>query len=303
MSIHSRWLAAAAALVIVLAAPGAASAQLETDNNFKYNSGQDVQPVFEGWSHSPDGGFAMHFGYLNRNWVQELSIPVGPANGFEPGPADRGQPSFFYTRTQRNMFTVNVPKDWGKKELTWTITANGKTQKAIAWLQPEWEIDPAGGANTGGRTDEEFLKNKPPTIAVNSSGEASLAKPLTLTATVTDDGLPKPAAERKTAVGQETPPLLQGGTTDVPTNVPQLAPPGGGGGGGGRGRGGPQGPTVTWIVWRGPAAVTFTPRTGPVKDGQAQATAAFNKPGEYVLRARASDRVLSAAKDLTVTVK
>ena len=27
------------------------------DNNFKYNSGQDVQPVFEGWSKTADGGF------------------------------------------------------------------------------------------------------------------------------------------------------------------------------------------------------------------------------------------------------
>ena len=72
------------------------------------------------------------------------------------------------------MFTVNVPKDWGKKELIWTITANGKTQKAIGWLQPEWEIDPAGGANTGGRTDAEFLKNKPPTIAINATATASV---------------------------------------------------------------------------------------------------------------------------------
>ena len=29
------------------------------------------------------------------------------------------------------MFTVNVPKDWGKKELTWTVTANGKKQKVL----------------------------------------------------------------------------------------------------------------------------------------------------------------------------
>ena len=39
----------------------------EFDNNFKYNSGQDIQPVFEGWSQNADGSFAMHFGYLNRN--------------------------------------------------------------------------------------------------------------------------------------------------------------------------------------------------------------------------------------------
>ena len=71
----------------------------DSTNNFKYNSGQDVQPVFEGWSRNADGGFAMHFGYLNRNWAEELAIPVGPDNSVEPGGPDRGQPTFFYTRT------------------------------------------------------------------------------------------------------------------------------------------------------------------------------------------------------------
>lgn len=307
MSFHTRWFVAATALVISISVPQMARAQAEIDNNFKYNSGQDIQPVFEGWSHTPDGGFAMHFGYLNRNWVQELSIPVGPGNSIEPGGPDRGQPTFFYTRTQRNTFTVNVPKEWGKKELTWTVTANGKTQKAIAWLQPEWEIDPAGGAGTGGRTSEEALKNKPPTISINAVSVVTLPAPLSLSAAVTDDGLPKPAAggARKPAVGQETPPVLQGGTADAPVNVPSVAPPGGDGrgGGGGRGAGAPQGPTVTWIVWRGPAGATFTPRVSPAKDGQAQTSVVFTKPGEYVLRGRASDRVLTAQQDVKVTVK
>src|SRR5204862_91024 len=79
------------------------------------------------------GSFRFHFGYLNRNYVQALSIPVGPANSIEPGGPDRGQPTFFAVRTNRNMFTVTVPKDWGKKELVWTLTANGKTQKAFGW--------------------------------------------------------------------------------------------------------------------------------------------------------------------------
>src|SRR5947207_2118353 len=29
---------------------------------FKFNSGQDVQPIFEGWASNPDGSFAMYFG-------------------------------------------------------------------------------------------------------------------------------------------------------------------------------------------------------------------------------------------------
>jgi len=265
--------------------------------------------VFEGWSHLPDGGFAMHFGYLNRNWVQELSIPPGPNNSIEPGRPDRGQPGYFYTRTQRNVFTVNVPKDWGKKELVWTLVANGKTQKASGWLQAEWEIDPVGGAAQGGNTAVMGSKNQPPTFAIDAALAGTVGTPLTLNAKVTDDGLPKPPARgggaRRPAVGQETPPILQGGINDAPVNVPSLAPAGGGGaGGGGRGRGGaPTGPTVTWIVWRGPAGATFNPATAAAKDGQAQTTVVFSKPGEYVLRGRASDRQLTTARDVKVTVK
>jgi hypothetical protein len=305
MAFPARWLVLVPATVLVglLAAPSPRAQQNEIDNNFKYNSGQDVQPVFEGWSHSPDGGFAMHFGYLNRNWAQELSIPVGPNNNLDPGGPDRGQPTYFYTRTQRNMFTVNVPKDWGKKELTWTIVANGKTQKAIAWLQPEWEIDPAGGANTGGRTDDVALKNKPPTLTVDATMTATVSAPLSLNAKYSDDGLPKPTTgQRKPAIGQETPPILQGGVSDAPVNVPQVAAPAPGGGGGGRGQG-PQGPTVTWIVWRGPAGATFNPRVVPVKDGAVQTSVVFAKPGEYVLRGRATDRMLTTIRDVRVTVK
>jgi hypothetical protein len=296
-----RWLVFLAGLVAALSLPQSARAQVEIQNNFKYNSGQDIQPVFEGWSKNPDGSFVMHFGYLNRNWVETLTVPVGPANSIEPGGPDRGQPTFFYTRTNRNLFTVTVPKDWGKKELVWTLTANGKTEKAYGWLQPEWEIDPAGGAGGGGRQDEDAIKNKPPTIAVAPVSAATIANPLMLIATVTDDGLPKPTPARKPAIGQETPPILQGGP-DAPVNVPQLAGTGRGGGGGGRGQA-PTGPTVTWIVWRGPANVTFEPRVATTKDGKAQTTAAFAKPGDYVIRGRASDRLLTAFTDIKVTVK
>ena len=304
MSSKMRWLVPLAALVVLAGAPRHAIAQAEVQNNFKYNSGQDIQPIFEGWSKNPDGSFNMHFGYLNRNYVEEPTIPVGLNNSVEPGGPDRGQPTFFYPRTNRNLFRVSVPKDWGKKDLIWTITVNGKTEKAYGWLQPEWEIDPAGGAQTGGRTDKEFLSNKPPTITIDAASSVALGDTLTLNATVTDDGIPKPAPQRKPALGQETPPTLQG-NTDAPVNVPSVAGATrqAGGGGGGGGRGGAQGPTVTWTLWRGPAGVTFGQRTTPVKDGKAQTTVAFTKPGEYILRGRASDRILTADKDVRITVK
>ena len=287
----------AVALALVFGLCRSGGAQTEVDNNFKFNSGQDLQPAYEGWSRNADGSFAMHFGYLNRNWVEELSIPVGPNNSIEPGGADRGQPTFFYTRTQRNLFSVTVPKDWGKKEVVWTVTANGKPQKAFGWLQPEWEIDPAGGASTGGQTSPELLGNQPPAFTLSVPATVATGQSLPLLATVKDDGIPKPSAPKKAAIGQETPPGLQA-SNDAPVNLPQLAPrrtaP--------ADAGGVRGPFLTWMVLRGPAGANFESRTIQVKDGQAPTSVSFTTPGEYVLLGRASDRVLFTDKLVTITV-
>ncbi len=292
--------AGACALGVVLLAttPGAQQQVVEYTNNFRYNIGQSVQPVFEGWSRVPDGTFNMHFGYLNRNWVQQPHIPVGPNNQIEPGGPDRGQPTLFYTRTNRNLFTVNVPRDWGRsREVIWTITANGKTEKAVGWLQTEWEIDPVGGAQQGGNTDEDYVNNKPPALTIGPVAPVRLPAKATLTASVTDDGLPKPRGRRKPAVGQETPPTLQGGT-DAPVNVPAVTPPRPPAPAGGT----PPGLGVSWIVWRGPAAAEFEPRFAEAKDGRSTTAATFSQPGEYVLRGIANDGSKTSHALVKVTV-
>src|SRR5437764_1934170 len=284
-----RWLAWPSAVMLVLAVPNAAGAQGNPDpTSFKFNTGQDVFPVFEGWAKNPDGSYAMWFGYFNRNYAETPVLPVGPDNKIEPGAIDRGQPTFFYTRTHRMGFTVSVPSDWGKKELTGTLTVHGKAEKAVAWLQPEWEIDPLFG---GKYQSPEAQKNQPPTLALKVPSTSTVSKPTTLIASITDDGLPILKPPPKIAVGQETPPTLVAppGQIEIPVNVPTL---GEGGRGGGRGRGGEpqQGVIVTWTLWRGPAAVTFSPAlTRVVKSGDAVVTATFEKPGSYVLRAKAND--------------
>src|SRR4029453_851399 len=136
----------AAALILAGALGAGVGAQSEFANNLKHDSGQDVQPVFEGWARVPNGTFDLYFVYLNRNWVQKLHVPIGPANNIQPGGPDRGQPTFFYTRTQRKVFTVNVPADFGKKDLVWTLTVNGRTRTVYGHLKSDWEITPDGGA-------------------------------------------------------------------------------------------------------------------------------------------------------------
>ena len=129
--------AAVLALAVMLVA-AVAGAQ----TRFSYNSGQPLEPAYEGWMENPDGSFTLYFGYMNTNWQQEFDIAIGPENGFSPGAADRGQPTHFYPRRNPFLFTVRVPKDFGTQELVWTITANGVTRKAYASLRNDYLIDP-----------------------------------------------------------------------------------------------------------------------------------------------------------------
>src|SRR3977135_2621805 len=106
----------------------------------RFNSGQDVVPYFEGWIRNPDGTFDLVFGYFNRNWQEELAVSAGADKLFGPGPPDRGQPTYFLPRRQGWVFRVRVPSDFGKQVLTWTIKANGKTEKAYGELLAIEEI-------------------------------------------------------------------------------------------------------------------------------------------------------------------
>ena len=86
-----------AALTLFVSAAGMPGSAQTT-----YTSAQNVQPVFEGWERNPDGTFNMVFGYMNRNYVEELEVPVGADNAFAPGPVDRGQPTHFYPGGSRS---------------------------------------------------------------------------------------------------------------------------------------------------------------------------------------------------------
>jgi hypothetical protein len=230
-----------------------------------HTAGQGLTAAYEGWFKNPDGSFSMLFGYFNRNLKEELDIPVGDSNRFEPGPPDQGQPTHFLPRRQWGVFTVTVPQNFGTEKLTWTIIANGQATAVPAHLDARWEISPFFDVGIG---------NTPPLISFEEGGPSvqgpqgmsialatTLRNPVTLNLWVADDA--------KT---------FQGGK--LPDSPPV---------------------TVTWSKFRGPGDVKFANnkppvekgpgkwKTTPVFSGKATTTATFSEPGEYVLRVVAND--------------
>ena len=229
-------------------------------------SGDSIQPIFDGWNQNADGTATMWFGYMNRNYQQQLDVPIGPKNSFNPN-ADRGQPTHFYPRRHQYVFKVDLPKGWTKEnKLIWTVTANGETCTATGWLQPEWQVDDGVRMmNAGGAGLAPPESNEAPKIKSGSPDQTiAVGKPLKLAVEATDDGIPKP-----------------------------------------RGRGGRGGTGVKWIVYRAQGEVVFDPdETAPVygKPVGSNTVAYFGSPGVYWIRAVASDGLLEAVHDVRVTV-
>ena len=224
------------------------------------------------------------FGYFNRNWEQELAIPAGPDNTVELGGPDSGQPTYFLPRRQRFVFRVRVPREFGKKEVVWSITANGRTEHAFGSLIREQEITERVVMTNGGYNPGLTDPNKPPSVTIAPIQSAVVGSPVTLSVSVTDDGLPKP---RATAASRQTSASTFGGQVNSST-------------GGGR----PAGLTVSWMQYGGPAKVTFEAAGPmPVTDGQAVTTARFVQPGVYQFVVLASDRAMTTRVPVTVTVQ
>ena len=203
-------LAGGVAVVLLLGAASHGRAQVNrrdipiaTQPQQRFNSGQDIQPIFEGWTKNDDGSYDFLFGYLNRNYAERPHVPVGENNFFSPGEADRGQPTYFYPRTNRYQFEVHVPADFPRDaELVWEVTRQGSTQRAYGWLQAEWEID----VNTitskwshavRSRVWKNCMRNVAPSLAVEASARSvAVGQPATLTARMSDDDLPTAVPER-----------------------------------------------------------------------------------------------------------
>jgi len=260
------------------------------------SSGQAIFPAFEGWGPHKDGTIVLLLGYYNRNKGETVDIPIGPNNRIEPGGPDYGQPTHFEPSQHHGVFAIRVPKDFGTKKLTWTITANGQTTSVAFWTNPPYWIDFFEHAASG---------NKPPVIKFAASGpeltgpplgfaqtlSAAVGQPLPLKLWASDAPALRKGAEQELAAlrargnrNPAPPPAIVGGQVI------------GAGRGGSSGASEPPDITVSWRLHRAPGKVTFDPaRSGLHTKGdpkvflEATTTARFDAPGEYIVRVQVND--------------
>lgn len=220
--------------------------------------GMSVTPAFEGWYQNADGTYSLLVGYFNRNKSETLDIPVGPNNKVEPGNIDQGQPTHFQTGRQWGVFVIKVPRDFGAKVVTWTITANGETQSIPLTLNKNYPIEPF---------EEKGMGNKPPVftfggttftgppVAVAATLSGAVSQPVAITLNVEDPKQTKQGSEARA------------------------------------GRGGGAVATVSFHKFRGPGSVKFEPgRISAKTQGETVTTnATFSLPGEYLLRVQGND--------------
>ena len=295
------WTRSLAAVLALMAMTSTAGAQSRPS----YMHGQNVSPAYEGWEQDEAGNRYFLFGYMNRNWEEELDVPAGPDNNFQPGGPDAGQPTHFLPRRNRFVFRVPVPDRFGDDdEMIWTLTTAGVTEQAYATLRLDYLVDnlvqaSEQGALGAGRSDPAMRANKAPLLQIegNRNRRVRVGEPMALVAVASDDDVPRSRRRRRRNPWRPPVQVTVGSATGL---------------------------RVSWYVYRGDGPVRFDPpqakvwedtRTGANSpwspgwitpeappDGGWATEVVFDEPGTYVLRCLASDGALGTSEDVTVTV-
>jgi hypothetical protein len=301
----------------------AAGAHEAAAQGLTYSSGQSVSPSFEGWGTNPDGSYNLIFGYMNRNWEERPDVLVGSDNNFSPGPDDRGQPTHFLPRRNRFVFEVQVPADFGEQELVWTLTVNGVEKKAFGSLRSDYFVDnmvimSETGTLGPGSSNAALRAHTAPVVEleVETEIDARVGQPVTLSALVTDDGLPRRARGGLFGGGGGLP-VTDEGTLNLsralraPSRITVQKV---------------NGLHMTWHIYRGPVGgnVSFFPAqistwedTRPYsnspwssswvapdlpEDDRWVTEVTFHEPGTYILQGRADDGGLFTDSRVTIRV-
>ena len=218
--------------------------------------GEGVAPFYDGYYLNDDGTVTFSFGFMNRNTVEILEIPIGPNNFITPAEFNGQQPTYFPPvsyggfggRRERGAFAVRVPADLAET-VVWTITANGKTYSVpaltgLAAYELSYTPQASGSLMPSVRFSETGEGSSSREGVVHGPLSARVGQPLTIDFWTEDRGERDP----------------------VPT-------------------------VFTWSKHQGPVGgnVAFEPRTAPSEQpggGKHATTATFSAPGEYLLRVR-----------------
>jgi len=288
-------------VAVTLGAMAVVHGQQSFSRQERFKTGQTVAPAYEGWEQNADGSFNLVFGYFNRNWEEQPHVPIGPSNTIDPGGPDQGQPTRFFPRRNKFIFKVKVPGDFGSKEVVWTLTTRGHTERAYATLKPDYKLDPRIyqtnmhmllGVPNYPKFEQDLADNVAPVVRLEGTTQRTVrvGEPLALNALVTDDGRyqAKPA-----------PAGFESDTTAL-------------------------GLRVAWLVYRGDGNVSFEPEQFTVyqdkrpggnspwspkwmppplpADGMHPVKVRFELPGTYVIRVLANDGGFQDFADVTVNV-
>ena len=237
--------------------------------------GASVTPAYDGWFDNADGTHSYLVGYYSRNWTEEVDIPIGPNNHFEPGIADRGQPTHFMPNRNFGMFLVTMPKEFGPTErIWWVLTLNGITTRVPFHRSPDFNLTPLKGSEEA--ADGSY--NEPPTIRFTANGPAikgpmaSLTNAISRTATVNQPMALELLVEDDANYqnGTNAPPLRQ--PTLIEAYVEKYRGPG--------------------YVWVDGFHYFTTTKGGKILEpyaGKAEGTITFYAPGDYIVHVTIDD--------------
>ena len=199
----------------------------------------------------------MLIGYYNRNKKQVLDMPIGPDNRIEPGGPDQGQPTHFVVGRGWGTIAIRVPKDFGDKKLTWTLTTNGRTVSVPFGITKGYQIEPFLDAAMGNKPPViKFAKrHRPDRTAPAAVGRAGLQRrgrrERHAHVWVTDDGHEEPPTGR---LGRRT----ASAGAQAPPRRPRVS--------------------TTLTKYRGPGDITFADNTPTIEKDKVTTTATFSVP-------------------------
>ena len=219
-----------------------------------------------------------------------------------------GQPTHFYPRRNPFLFTIDVPADFGDKEVVWTLNSQNTVARAFGSLYPDYRIDAqvisteVGGAF--GSLDDRLRSNIAPELEVRGDTyrSARVGEPVSLSVYARDpDDFPaRPSVRHREHLSRSIAPFLH--CRLVRTGSAILLVGLQGTGKRCQFRTGADEDLYGYAGLCQFAMVSAMHNSRAPEGNIWNSTVVFDRPGEYVLRGIASDGSLFTYQNVNVTV-